>query len=675
MEVLLFVLMDSSSASTVTRCAHEGEGAYVVEGSLWKVGTRYELIRVIGKGSFSVVCLARDKKTQELVAMKKIQDVFVHKTNAKNVIREVYIQRRLRHPNVVELKDLFMMPSPTGRWKMVKGKLVTDSVDLYLVLEYTDGGDLFHMSEQLNSQEVRHILFQLLLATQFLHSCGIIHRDIKSANILIKTNPKTGSKTIKLGDFGCARTEGLSPRMRRSRSYEMIDEEQEMRDGGESGNGAPETPTSSSGGVTRTEYNQDVHAAQRMTPTHDDVGGITAMGTDSSEEDMSLLQVQEMKLEHISAAEDSSSYEDAAGGHHSGHRAIMTTAVATPCYRAPEVVMSLESYTSNIDIWSLGCIFAELLARQLSHSKGYCKHLRVVPLFNLTHQPRVMSGANWDDGEGNTMAHRELRTVFEVIGTPPWALVERILNERWRKFLQCLPGHAPTLMRRFPGISEKCLDLLKRMLEFDSRIRCSATEAMQHEYFTKIHRKANNQGGGSPRSSGLKVHEMYDVEEDIYGEINMFHSKDKEAFNKFEVELEAIMLKNDEDTGLRLILENEISEHQRNEQVWRPMESPQTIRRVRLDLFKSFEPVLDQVDKEGENAASNHFFGGSKQHNKTNLLAAGRHRDWTTASSCSVEPPHWSRSKQAEPVWGVSTSIPGMGNKESNEIVSNQQSR
>ena len=60
------------------------------------MGARYELIRVIGQGSFSVVCLARDTKTDELVAVKKIRDVFVHKTNAKNVIREVYIQRRLR---------------------------------------------------------------------------------------------------------------------------------------------------------------------------------------------------------------------------------------------------------------------------------------------------------------------------------------------------------------------------------------------------------------------------------------------------------------------------------------------------------------------------------------------------------------------------------------------------
>ncbi len=53
------------------------------------------------------------------------------------------------------------MPSPTGKWKLINGKLVTDSVDLYLVLEYTDGGDLFHMSEQLTTKEVRQIMDQV----------------------------------------------------------------------------------------------------------------------------------------------------------------------------------------------------------------------------------------------------------------------------------------------------------------------------------------------------------------------------------------------------------------------------------------------------------------------------------------------------------------------------------
>ena len=58
----------------------------------------------------------------------------------------------------------------------MNGKLVTDSVDLYLVMEYIDGGDLFHLAAQLNEDEVKNIMDQLLLATQFLHSCGVIHR-------------------------------------------------------------------------------------------------------------------------------------------------------------------------------------------------------------------------------------------------------------------------------------------------------------------------------------------------------------------------------------------------------------------------------------------------------------------------------------------------------------------
>ena len=87
----------TAGAMDVEKLPYEGDGAFVVQGDMWKVGTRYELIRPLGKGSFSVVCLARDKKTEALVAVKKIKDVFVHKNNAKNVIREVYIQRRLRH--------------------------------------------------------------------------------------------------------------------------------------------------------------------------------------------------------------------------------------------------------------------------------------------------------------------------------------------------------------------------------------------------------------------------------------------------------------------------------------------------------------------------------------------------------------------------------------------------
>ncbi|QDZ25586.1 serine/threonine protein kinase [Chloropicon primus] len=583
--------MKPSVVSDVEKLPYEGDGAFTVQGDMWKVGKRYELIRSLGKGSFSVVCLARDLKTGELVALKKIKDVFVHKNNAKNVIREVYIQRRLRHPNIVELRDLFMMPSPTGKWKMVGGKLVTDSVDLYLVLEYIDGGDLFHMSDQLNDSEVKHIIDQLLLAVQFLHSSGVIHRDIKSANILIKTDSETGKRTVKLADFGCARvaSNDSTKNITRNKSYEALPDDEQA-------------------------------------------------GSSDSHHQM---------------------------------RSQMTTAVATPCYRAPEVVMALESYTSKVDVWSLGCILAELLARLLSNSKAYCKHLRVLPLFNLSSQPKLFSGVSWDDGEGATMAHRELRTVFEVVGTPAWHLVNKISDQRWKSFLMHLPGHAPTLGRRFQGISEVCLDLLRRMLEFDPETRCGATEALTHEY--------------------LRDDENLMADATIYGEFNVLHSKGKEAFDKLEMELDTLLKDEDDTHSLKLkrILELEIEELRHIEKdSWKPVEisTPQPFGK-RLNLGKS-APVLSsypydntaQMNMVGQNAheemtKSYHdsFQPGSPV--KKTLFLDGRHKDWTTNTSCTVEP-HWLQGKKAEPVWGVTKKIPGMDNEDdSNKIVSQQQSR
>lgn len=93
-------------------------------------------------------------------------------------------------------------------------------------------------------------------------------------------------------------------------------------------------------------------------------------------------------------------------------------------------------------------------------------------------------------------------------------------------------------MRRFPGISEVCLDLLKRMLEFDPSSRCSATEALSHEYFAEISK----------------------VNQDIYGEISVAHSKDKEAFKQFEIEIDSLLSQDSETfvANLKKILESEI---------------------------------------------------------------------------------------------------------------------
>eukprot|EP01026_Neomeris_dumetosa_P018711 TRINITY_DN1737_c0_g1_i7.p1 TRINITY_DN1737_c0_g1~~TRINITY_DN1737_c0_g1_i7.p1 ORF type:complete len:396 (+),score=38.93 TRINITY_DN1737_c0_g1_i7:320-1507(+) len=180
------------------------KGVYMVKGQQWVVGERYSLLKTLGEGSFSQVCLAMDNVDGEKVALKRIADVLYSVDYAKRVLREICILRRIRHPNLIGLRDAFIRPAQTGRLKFQGGKLVPTSIDLYLALEYANGGDLFHLKGQLTEQEVKHMMWQLTNAMVFLHGLHVWHRDLKSANILI--NIEDGIRVLKIADLGSARS-------------------------------------------------------------------------------------------------------------------------------------------------------------------------------------------------------------------------------------------------------------------------------------------------------------------------------------------------------------------------------------------------------------------------------------------------------------------------------------
>ncbi|XP_066518800.1 mitogen-activated protein kinase 7 [Hoplias malabaricus] len=137
-------------------------------------------------------------------------------------------------------------------------------------------------------------------------------------------------------------------------------------------------------------------------------------------------------------------------------RSFMTEYVATRWYRAPELMLSLHHYSLAIDLWSVGCIFAEMLGRkQLFPGKHY------------VHQ---------------------LQLILSVLGTPPDSIVGAIGAERVRSYVQSLPSRAPVpLSRLFPHTEASALDLLAAMLRFDPRERISVCQALEHSYLAKYH--------------------------------------------------------------------------------------------------------------------------------------------------------------------------------------------
>ncbi|XBJ07848.1 hypothetical protein VPH35_013300 [Triticum aestivum] len=298
-------------------------------------GNRYKIEEVIGKGSYGVVCSALDTHTGEKVAIKKINDIFEHVSDATRILREIKLLRLLRHPDIVEIKHILLPPSRR------------EFKDIYVVFELmeSDLHQVIKANDDLTPEHYQFFLYQLLRGLKYIHTANVFHRDLKPKNILANADCK-----LKICDFGLARV------------------------------AISDTPTA----IFWTDY------------------------------------------------------------------------IATRWYRAPELCGSFFSkYTPAIDIWSIGCIFAELLTGK--------------PLF-----------------PGKNVVH-QLDIITDLLGTPAPETIARIRNEKARRYLSSMRRKKPVpFTQKFPNADPLALNLLERMLAFDPKDRPSAEEALADLYFKNI---------------------------------------------------------------------------------------------------------------------------------------------------------------------------------------------
>lgn len=193
-------------------------------------GSRYKIEEVIGKGSYGVVCSAYDTHLGEKVAIKKINDIFEHVSDATRILREIKLLRLLRHPDIVEIKHILLPPSRR------------EFKDIYVVFELmeSDLHQVIKANDDLTPEHYQFFLYQLLrglkyihtgcmhcalITTTFLHkrhlyilrhlhnisnsnnasileyyAANVFHRDLKPKNILANADCK-----LKICDFGLAR--------------------------------------------------------------------------------------------------------------------------------------------------------------------------------------------------------------------------------------------------------------------------------------------------------------------------------------------------------------------------------------------------------------------------------------------------------------------------------------
>jgi len=356
---------------------------------------QYQCVRIVGKGAYGVVCEAIDKtvkdRSQQRVAIKKIKEALFHPLDAKLVLRELKLSRLLsKHPNVLGIRTVV---KPLTRRKM-------DTI--YVVSSFMDT-DLYRLCQsrvELTDKHIRHLMFQTLSGLQFLHSANVLHRDMKTANLLVDRH-----FNLKICDFGLARL------VRPGETLPAGSMDQKMQ---EDLNGPP-----------------------------------------------------------------------------------LTELVVTLWYRAPELVAN-SNYDAAIDMWAVGCIFAEMLLRR--------------PVF-----------------PGKDHLH-QLQLITDVMGTPTEEDVRSIRGAYARRVLRSLPYRpAKPMDRVFGGAHPEAIDLIEQMLVFNSGKRVTASEALEHSYFDSV------------RSNTSKIL----IEESIEHEFEFDLDKDPQLVSMRQLIYDEIMLYHD----------------------------------------------------------------------------------------------------------------------------------
>lgn len=383
----------------------------------WEIGDDYEIIKIIGKGSYGDVAEAIHKPTKRKVAIKRVFRLFEDLVDCKRIVREILILRKLHHPNVIGLYDII---EPVD---------LENFDTLYLVTEYcqSDAKKLIKSATHLQLPHIQLLMYNLMCGVKYIHSAEVIHRDLKPANVLLNEDC-----TAKICDFGLAR---------------------------------------SVAGVETTFAKLTVKPSTVQPPVSSKVPVIIPPKVDEKHEDQKKKEIHKQLVKTKDARKNM--------------KRELTGHVATRWYRAPELILLEKDYGPAIDIWSVGCIFAELLSMMKEHAPTYLDRKPLFPgssCFPLSPDHKAEKKHGFPHSSTD-----QLNVIFDIIGTPNEEEKSFVTDTKALEYLKTFNVRPRVDFGEiYPAAGRDAVDLINKMLLFNPYFRITVEEVLGHPYFKSI---------------------------------------------------------------------------------------------------------------------------------------------------------------------------------------------
>lgn len=419
----------------------------------WNIGPKYTFVKNIGMGSYCSVCEAVNNETKEHVAIKKFARIYSDALVCQKILRELEIVFSLNHSCIVRPLDVVIR---------------SETSDIYLVMELapSDLRKVFKSPVFLNRKQVKIIMYYLLVGLNYLHSCGIVHRDLKPNNILVERDC-----SVKICDFNLSRsTAGLDS--------SKFDCNTAIRHN-------PLLNFSSSSSSSNSSEISELDEGKGIIKAYD--FSINFKSGESTSAAKPMIRQSEVKV-HVAAKklEERKILLSKCKESVSALKRELTGYVGTRWYRSPEIILLEKVYSSAMDVWAVGCIFAELLEMIRENEPNHRNRRALFPgtsCFPLSPSKKATLKVT----DFLISPRDQLKVIIDVRGTPGEDDLSFLSDAKAGGYVRSLPAsRGSPLKKLFPKEDKTAVSLLERMLAFNPYFRITAKEALRHKYFADV---------------------------------------------------------------------------------------------------------------------------------------------------------------------------------------------